>query len=118
MSKNKLNTYGSFNALKVITRIKLFIQERRKLMNTRTTIICNKCQDPLADASEMKRYGMTNLGLRTAGDGEINGSKSTLLNVSHSEISPNIGSLRGHAYLDHKFLNEESQYLQSVAMSS
>lgn len=87
-------------------------------MNTRNTVICNKCQDPLADASEMKRYGMTNLGLRTAGDGEINGSKSTLLNVSHSEISPNIGSFKGHAYLDHKFLNEESQYLQSVAMSS
>ena len=92
-----------------------FHQERKRLLNTRNSLLCNKCQDPLADSNEMKRYGLTNLGLRTAGDGEINGTKpSRMMNVPPSEISVNFNSLKDQAYLDHRFLDEESQYLQSV----
>ena len=64
----------------------------------------------------MKKYGLTNLGLRTAGDGEINGTKpNKIFNVPPSEISVNMASLKEQAYLDHKFLDDESQYLQSLA---
>ena len=79
-------------------------------------MLCNKCQDPVADPSEMKKYGLSNLGLRTAGDGEINGTKTNrMINIPPSEISVNLTSLKEQAYMDHKFLDDESQYLQSLA---
>ena len=75
-----------------------------------------KCRDPLADLNEMRKNGFINLGLRTAGDGEINGIKSDLLmNVPTSETLVNFRSLKDQASKDHKFLEEESQYLQSLA---
>ena len=65
----------------------------------------------------MKRYGLTNLGLRTAGDGEINGIRPSnqIFNMPPSEISVPFSSLKEQAKKDHKFLDEESQYLQSLA---
>ena len=70
----------------------------------------------MADPSEMKKYGLSNLGLRTAGDGEINGTKpNRMINIPPSEISVNLTSLKEQAYMDHKFLDDESQYLQSLA---
>ena len=78
--------------------------------------MCYKCQDPLADASQMKKYGFMNLGLRTAGDGEINGTKSNrMINVASSETLLNLKSLKDQAATDHRFLDEETQYLQSIA---
>ena len=44
-------------------------KERKRLMNTRNSILCTSCQQPLADRLEMNREGLTNLGLRTDGDG-------------------------------------------------
>ena len=87
------------------------------MLNTRNALQCSKCQDPLASASEMKKYGLTNLGLRTAGDGEINGMRSSnqIFNMPPSEISVNFSSLKDQAHKDQKFLDEESQYLQSLA---
>ena len=46
-------------------------KERKRLMNTRNSILCTSCQQPLADRFEMNREGLTNLGLRTAGDGGV-----------------------------------------------
>ena len=46
-------------------------RERKRLLNTRHSVLCVRCQNPLADSSEMARAGMTNLGLRTAGDGQV-----------------------------------------------
>ena len=85
-------------------------------MNTRNALQCSKCQDPLATANDMKRYGLTNLGLRTAGDGEINGIRPSnqIFNMTPSEISVPFSSLKEQAQKDHKFLDEESQYLQSL----
>ena len=85
-------------------------------MNTRNALQCSKCQEPLANPNEMKRYGLTNLGLRTAGDGEINGMRPSnqIFNKPSSEISVNFSSLKDQAQKDHKFLDEESQYLQSL----
>ena len=48
------------------------MKERKRLMNTRNSILCTACQQPLADRYEMKKHVLTNLGLRTAGDGEHN----------------------------------------------
>ena len=95
----------------------LLEQERKRLLNTRNALQCSKCQDPLATASDMKRYGLTNLGLRTAGDGEINGIRPSnqMFNMPPSEISVPFSSLKEQAQKDHKFLDEESQYLQSLA---
>ena len=95
----------------------LLEQERKRLLNTRNALQCSKCQDPLATASDMKRYGLTNLGLRTAGDGEINGIRPSnqIFNMPPSEISVPFSSLKEQAQKDHKFLDEESQYLQSLA---
>ena len=85
-------------------------------MNTRNSLLCSKCQDPMADSSEMRKYGFTNLGLRTAADGEINGTKpNRMINVASSETLMNLKSLKDQAYIDHRFLDEESQYLQSIA---
>ena len=86
-------------------------------MNTRNALECSKCQQPLANSSEMKRYGLTNLGLRTAGDGEINGMRPSnqMFNMPQSEISVNFSSLKDQAQKDRRFLDEESQYLQSLA---
>ena len=44
-------------------------KERKRLLNTRNSILCTSCQQPLADRFEMQKHGLTNLGLRTAGDG-------------------------------------------------
>ena len=75
-----------------------------------------KCRDPLANSYEMRKSGFDNIGLRTAGDGEINGTKAELLmNLPTSETLLNIRSLKDQASEDHKFLEEESQYLQSIA---
>ena len=97
-------------------------------MNTRNSILCKKCQHSLSDASEMMKKGFLNLGLRTAGDGEIvNATKSSLhsdrlqqtmptgCGVVSSESFLNLKSLREEALKDHQFLDEESQYLQSLA---
>ena len=47
------------------------VKERKRLLNTRNSILCTSCQQPLAaDRLEMEKQGWTNLGLRTAGDGE------------------------------------------------
>ena len=46
-------------------------RERKRMLNTRSSLMCVRCQNPLADVSEMVRAGMTNLGLRTAGDGQV-----------------------------------------------
>ena len=46
-------------------------KERKRLMNTRNSILCTSCQQPLADRLEMNMEGLTNLGLRTAGDGGV-----------------------------------------------
>ena len=46
-------------------------KERKRLMNTRNSILCTSCQQPLADRFEMNKEGLTNLGLRTAGDGGV-----------------------------------------------
>ena len=46
-------------------------KERKRLLNTRSSILCTSCQQPLADRFEMNREGLTNLGLRTAGDGGV-----------------------------------------------
>ena len=46
-------------------------KERKRLWNTRSSILCTSCQQPLADRFEMNREGLTNLGLRTAGDGGV-----------------------------------------------
>merc|ERR1712241_995625 len=53
-------------------------KERRRLLNTRNSILCTSCQQPLADRFEMKKYGLTNLGLRTAGDGGFEKSPSVI----------------------------------------
>ena len=46
-------------------------KERKRLLNTRNAILCTSCQQPLAaDRFQMEKQGLTNLGLRTAGDGE------------------------------------------------
>ena len=87
------------------------------MLNTRNALQCSKCQDPLASASEMKKYGLTNLGLRTAGDGEINGMRPSnqIFNMPPSEISVNFSSLKDQAQKDQQFLDDESQYLKSLA---
>ena len=45
------------------------VKERKRLLNTRNSLQCTSCQQPIADRFEMKKHGLTNLGLRTAGDG-------------------------------------------------
>ena len=47
------------------------VRERKRLLNTRNSILCTSCQQPLADRLEMQKHGLTNLGLRTAGDGGL-----------------------------------------------
>ena len=47
------------------------VKERKRLLNTRNSILCTSCQQPLADRFEMQKHGLTNLGLRTAGDGGL-----------------------------------------------
>ena len=42
-------------------------KERRRLLHTRSAILCTRCQKPLIDDSKID---LSNLGLRTAGDGE------------------------------------------------
>lgn len=69
----------------------------------------------MADQHEMRKNGLLNLGLRTAGDGEFDGINSDLLmNMPTSETLVNFRSLKDKASKDHKFLEEESQYLQSI----
>jgi DNA repair exonuclease SbcCD ATPase subunit len=43
-------------------------KERRRLLHTRTAVLCTRCQSPLVEAGDTKE--LSNLGLRTAGDGE------------------------------------------------
>ena len=49
-------------------------RERRRLLHTRAAILCTRCQRPfdVATASEAHHHSkeLSNLGLRTAGDGE------------------------------------------------
>ena len=42
-------------------------KERRRLLHTQTAILCSRCQKPLLEESKIE---LSNLGLRTAGDGE------------------------------------------------
>ncbi len=42
-------------------------KERRRLLHSRQTVTCTRCQNPLSDAFESRE--LSNLGLRTAGDG-------------------------------------------------
>ena len=46
-------------------------KERKRLLNTRNSILCTSCQQPLADRFDMNKEGLSNLGLRTAGDGGV-----------------------------------------------
>jgi hypothetical protein len=46
-------------------------KERRRMLNTRHSILCSRCKNPLASSSDAVHSGMTNLGLRTAGDGQV-----------------------------------------------
>ena len=36
-------------------------KERKRLLNTRNSILCTSCQQPLADRFEMKKHGFTKL---------------------------------------------------------
>ena len=77
--------HGITQAEENINKSKLdLMKERKRLMNTRNSILCSACQQPLADRYEMKKHGLTNLGLRTAGDGEHN----------FFEVSMNLNSYR------------------------
>ena len=51
-------------------------KERRKLLNTRSAILCSRCQKPLVDLFDVKREG---LGSRTSGDGEMNDTEVKFL---------------------------------------
>ena len=47
-------------------------KERRRLLHTRAAILCTRCQRPLIEDTNNspKTLELSNLGLRTAGDGE------------------------------------------------
>ena len=67
-SEKRLNAVSEVE--KNIEKKKLdLVKERKRLMNTRNSILCTSCQQPLADRMEMKRHRLSNLGIRTAGDG-------------------------------------------------
>ena len=69
------------------------VRERKRLLNTRNSVLCARCQNPLADSSELIRAGMTNLGLRTAGDGQVVDSHGRELRIRHREKKQKITNI-------------------------
>merc|ERR1719464_1968479 len=81
-------------------------KERRRLLHTRTASLCTRCQKPLLDDTKIE---LSNLGLRTAGDGE------TLSSGMGSLHQYQFASLRKDAQRDQEYLAREAHYLQSIA---
>ena len=78
-------------------------KDRRRLLHTRSAILCTRCQKPLIDDTKIE---LSNLGLRTAGDGET---------LSSGSLHHQFASLRKDAQRDQEYLAREAHYLQSIA---
>ena len=89
-------------------------KERRRLLHTRSAILCTRCQRPMIEqadnsikhSSPKAALELSNLGLRTAGDGET---------LSSSLHQYQFASLRKDAQRDQEYLAREAHYLQSIA---
>merc|ERR1711988_1693592 len=81
-------------------------RERRRLLHTRAALLCTRCQKPFEVTTTATEHSkeLSNLGLRTAGDGE------TISSSLHQ-----FASLRKDAQRDQDYLTREAHYLQSLA---